>query len=60
MSDDADNHSECVYCGHDVEDLGAPAVGDDDAWMRAAAQHAVDCEWVVSRAHRWPEDARRG
>lgn len=46
---------ECLYCGQMVklEDSGeVPAQSDDEAWERIAANHAPDCEWVTSRAHR--------
>jgi hypothetical protein len=29
-----------------------PAVDDSDAWQGIATAHSVDCEWVLTRAHR--------
>jgi len=46
----AEGH-ECLYCGHECEDL-CPPVDDDDAWDHLAMQHDDDCEWVRTRAHR--------
>lgn len=43
----------CAYCNHDVEDETlAPAVGDDATWDMLAAEHAPNCEWIETRAHR--------
>lgn len=45
--------SECAYCGGDVtETYDIPAPDDSAAWARLAADHAADCEWVATRAHR--------
>jgi hypothetical protein len=52
---------ECAYCGYaiegDVDYQGVsqepvPTVDDDEAWQYIAKQHADDCEWVMTRAHR--------
>lgn len=43
----------CIYCQHEVSDPNTvPAVSDTDAWDRLAEEHAADCEWVTTRAHR--------
>jgi hypothetical protein len=45
----------CLYCGAETPSNDAetvPAIDDDSAWERLAAQHGRDCEWVVTRAHR--------
>ena len=46
----------CICCNAEVpgcEDCpNAPPVDDDDAWDELAADHAVDCEWILTRAHR--------
>ena len=47
--------TECAYCGRTVSGTGeepTPAVSDDDAWAALAAEHAVGCEWIRTRAHR--------
>jgi hypothetical protein len=44
---------ECVYCYCQVPaDETVPPVGDDAAWAELAREHADDCEWVLTRAHR--------
>lgn len=46
---------ECVYCNADVaddQDASAPAHDDDAAWAALAEEHAADCEWIATRAHR--------
>lgn len=45
---------ECVYCGHEVPDEGeyVPEVRDTLEWERLATEHAPDCEWILTRAHR--------
>lgn len=44
---------ECIYCGSEVEGADSvPDVDDDPAWDLLARQHLVDCEWVLTRAHR--------
>lgn len=48
--------TECAYCARLVRDRGdepPPAVDDDPAWLEVACDgHALDCEWMVTRAHR--------
>jgi hypothetical protein len=44
--------AECLYCGRDSDLDATPAVDDDAAWGALARDHAADCEWVVTRAHR--------
>lgn len=58
----------CIYCGAqilaEVPDAydGDPAdylpdvphAWDDQAWEDLAQQHAPDCDWVTTRAHRLP------
>jgi hypothetical protein len=47
--------TECAYCARDVADHThepPPAVDDDEAWTTLAAEHAPDCEWITTRAHR--------
>jgi hypothetical protein len=46
---------ECAYCGANIvgSDVGrVPAVDDDEAWERLAAEHDPECEWIATRAHR--------
>lgn len=54
--DAALDETECVYCGRYVEnpreDAPAPRIADDAEWTRLGKQHAPDCEWIVTRAHR--------
>jgi hypothetical protein len=45
----------CIYCNHDVTVIDPPAVDDDQSWADLAREHATDCEWVITRAHRLPE-----
>lgn len=50
-----ESRTECVYCGreHDGDDSApVPRTDDDTAWARLAADHADDCEWITTRAHR--------
>lgn len=43
----------CAYCNTLVtHDRDVPASDDNEAWAHIAEQHDVDCEWVVTRAHR--------
>ena len=43
----------CVYCNEPVTDAEEiPALDDDTAWSRIAAEHYVGCEWIHTRAHR--------
>jgi hypothetical protein len=42
---------ECAYCGRMVPSE-VPALADGAAWARLAAEHADDCDWIASRAHR--------
>ena len=47
--------AECIYCGAQVPDRGdgpPPAVGNDHAWRELRGEHAEDCEWIETRAHR--------
>ncbi len=45
--------TECVYCSAHVPNEGeVPSKGDDAAWRMLALQHAADCEWISTRAHR--------
>jgi hypothetical protein len=51
------NKTECAYCMRNVtapksEDEQAPALTDDAAWAKIAKEHANNCEWVQTRAHR--------
>lgn len=56
---------ECVYCYSIVtlrDDRGTPseavpASSDDDAWEELAKEHAPDCEWIATRAHRIDSDS---
>ena len=44
---------ECIYCLTEVPARGdPPRVGDDEAWKQLAREHAPDCEWIETRAHR--------
>ena len=55
-----DNHA-CVYCGFVVGEQSSPALRDTSAWQLLGHQHAFDCEWIATRAHRLPSvssDAR--
>lgn len=50
---------ECIYCSAMIQDPGEdqpPAVTDAGAWAALAQQHAPDCEWIITRAHRLTED----
>lgn len=45
----------CAYCDRMVEahrDDSVADVGDDAEWARLAKDHADDCEWITTRAHR--------
>ena len=45
--------TECAYCHRDVsETYNVPDASDDEAWEKLAPEHAPDCEWVTTRAHR--------
>lgn len=45
--------TECAYCGRDHQAPEAvPAIDDDATWAAMAADHADDCEWITTRAHR--------
>lgn len=47
----------CVYCGYEVtNETEVPAVSDNAAWERLAQEHADECEWIQTRAHRVFED----
>lgn len=49
--------TECAYCSRDVTavDLTPPALHDDLAWENLATEHALGCEWVATRAHRFDD-----
>lgn len=52
-----DTITRCAYCDHAVtEHATVPALDDGDAWATIATEHADDCEWVTTRAHRLDED----
>lgn len=53
-----DSTTRCAYCGATIKQRdNLPAfVDDDDAWRQRAKHHAPDCEWILTRAHRLPED----
>ena len=55
---DPDDEAECAYCFALVpaaaEDEGPPEPSEHRAWARIADDHAPDCEWVRTRAHRLP------
>jgi hypothetical protein len=42
----------CIYCDRLATERNAPTLSDDDAWVAIASEHAADCEWVTTRAHR--------
>ena len=43
----------CMYCECDLTDETIlPSIGDDPAWQALAREHAPDCEWILTRAHR--------
>ncbi len=45
----------CLYCGIELPSDAtreAPDVLDGEGWERIAYQHARDCEWITTRAHR--------
>ncbi len=48
----ADNLVDCAYCDALVNPKDVPTVDDDETWQRIASAHSVDCEWVLTRAHR--------
>lgn len=53
VCDGDDDLTECAYCNRTVSDGDlVPAVDDDEEWTRLATDHAPDCEWIVTRAHR--------
>lgn len=45
---------ECAYCGamHTPPET-VPALDDDAAWSALADDHDSNCEWVLTRAHRF-------
>jgi hypothetical protein len=53
---------ECAYCNREVkEQAKVPAKDDAAAWDKLAKEHAPDCEWIITRAHRtdpatWPRE----
>jgi hypothetical protein len=52
---DAATLNECIYCQHEItarQDITPPAVDDHAAWVALAGDHADDCEWIATRAHR--------
>lgn len=46
----------CLYCdallSAEQNDRPNPAIDDDEAWAEIATEHAADCEWIATRAHR--------
>lgn len=47
--------TDCAYCDREVTDTTsepAPELQDDAAWRLLAREHAHDCEWIATRAHR--------
>ena len=48
---DVSRSTECAYCGHEAEQI-VPDIRDDEEWKRLSQQHAGDCEWIQTRAHR--------
>lgn len=46
------SHATCIYCDHDDISPVVPAVNDDQGWEELTHEHAADCEWVLTRAHR--------
>jgi hypothetical protein len=55
--DSHNNYVECVYCYtecscSDCASEQVPAVADDAAWAKLARHHDVNCEWILTRAHR--------
>lgn len=52
IAPDEDEIGYCVYCDHEDVTLDPPPVDDDDAWEELATEHAPDCEWIETRAHR--------
>lgn len=52
---DDDEGVRCIYCDRIVWTADPAGVDDDDAWFELSKEHAPDCEWVTTRAHRLPE-----
>lgn len=45
--------TECVYCGRLVtEHTVVPSARDSGAWEEIKREHAPNCEWAATRAHR--------
>lgn len=44
----------CAYCNAEDCDQIVPPTSDTEAWDTLAVQHADDCEWILTRAHRLP------
>lgn len=47
--------TDCIYCDREVTDTTSkpvPALHDAAAWRLLAGEHAPDCEWIATRAHR--------
>lgn len=42
----------CIYCGAEACSNDVPDVDDEEQWDALASEHADDCEWVLTRAHR--------
>jgi len=43
----------CAYCHAEIPDgEPVPALDDEETWMVLALDHADDCEWIRTRAHR--------
>ena len=42
----------CIYCGRiQADNTIVPDAEDDEDWEDLAHNHAVNCEWITSRAH---------
>jgi len=50
--------NECIYCFNLVTEVEpVPAVAECTMWEAMAPEHDPDCEWIVTRAHRYFGDA---
>lgn len=50
-----EGEEECAYCGRLIPIESAsvvPPPGDDEAWGVLSRDHAPECEWIQTRAHR--------
>ena len=46
--------NECIYCFNLVTEVEpVPAVAECTMWEAMAPEHDPDCEWIVTRAHRY-------